>query len=170
MSIIINNEKYVYSSHIENTIEDGSKVFIVEFNVTGVKNRKYILQLLGVEEFSEEIAYQKLQEEVLVIKLPTEEEIRIKNIEERYWLLNEKMKRLLPEQIFECKDTFDLLWSGTTLEEAQGILNKFGNNAINLFIIHSLWQDFIYKADNSYIKLTPPYNYIVNNDGTVTLD
>lgn len=72
-----------------------------------------------------------------------------------------------------CLSMFTDLWGNVEtprpLSSCQIILDKFGDEAYQLFDIHHKWQTFITSVDLTYEPLIPPYSYYINEDGTVTL-
>ena len=87
----------------------------------------------------------------------------------RYDKIIETSNNLYRGEIGRCKQSFDDLWSGLTMQEAQEVLDLFGVEAAKLFTIHKAWQDFIKTVDPTYEYLVPPYEVTFNEDGTVTL-
>jgi len=96
----------------------------------------------------------------------TTAQIRFETIKERSGKLHQGEKN-------RCLAAFNDLWGSKetpiSAEEAQAILDLFGNDAIQLFLIHKAWQDFIKAVDPSYEYLVPPYEMVYNEDGTVTV-
>ena len=65
--------------------------------------------------------------------------------------------------------SFNRIWNNREFT-AQEIFDKFGNEAVSLFIYSSQIQNLLRAIDPSYIPLPPPYPYTINEDGTVTVD
>jgi hypothetical protein len=86
-----------------------------------------------------------------------------------YEAILEQAQKLRQGEIARCKASFDLLWSGKTIEQCQAVLDLFGTSAMDLFIYHSAWQTFLATVDPTYLPLEPPFNFTINEDGTVTL-
>ena len=63
---------------------------------------------------------------------------------------------------------FLLLWYNDK-STPQDILDQFGTNALELFKMHQSIRAFIRTLDPTYIGLVPPYNFTINQDGTVTV-
>jgi len=91
----------------------------------------------------------------------------------RYEKIVESSKNTFQGEKNRCKSAFNNLWgseeSPVGIEEVQSVLDMFGEYALQLFLIHRAWQNFIKSVDPSYEELVPPYEYIINPDGTVTL-
>jgi len=77
-----------------------------------------------------------------------------------------------------CIGSFAQMWKkrdqrgqlvNKTKEEAQAVLNDFGVDAAKAFQAHAKLQEIIALVDPSWVPLIPPYAYVVNNDGSVTL-
>jgi hypothetical protein len=62
--------------------------------------------------------------------------------------------------------SFNLIWQN---EDPQAILDLFGTNAAELFYASSETEALIKKRDSAYEAPTVPYEYTVNEDGTVTV-
>jgi len=89
-------------------------------------------------------------------------------IQKRYFSIKEKSIKILEGEKNRCKAMFDELWNGLTLEQAQELLDLFGDNAISLFQMHGAWQQFIKQISPSYEILQPPFNFDIV-DGKVVL-
>lgn len=85
--------------------------------------------------------------------------------------------RLLSVLKQECKSQFELAWKkreggklvNKTQIEAQAFFDSYGVKAALAFELHSKLQELIYLTDNSWVPLVPPYEYVENQDGTVTI-
>lgn len=64
------------------------------------------------------------------------------------------------------KIVFDMLWND---EDPQILLDAMGNEAYKLFVVSHATQEFIKSIDENYARLNPPYEFTINEDGTVTL-
>lgn len=51
----------------------------------------------------------------------------------------------------------------------QQVLDQFGSDACELFIFSAKIQDTLLQINPSYEYKSPPYDYIINPDGTVTV-
>ena len=71
----------------------------------------------------------------------------------------------------DCHRLFNALWSGASIEEAQGVLDLYGDKAASLFLLHKSYQDFIVaNIDVNWEYLVPPYEPNINwEDGSVLL-
>jgi hypothetical protein len=77
----------------------------------------------------------------------------------------------------ECQVQFELAWKkraggqlvNKTQAEAQAFFDTYGVKAAMAFALHGKLQELIYMTDNSWVPLTPPYEYEVGKDGTVTI-
>lgn len=63
---------------------------------------------------------------------------------------------------------FSSIWSNPNAT-AQEILNCYGTNAKDIFILSSGIQQILSKADTEYLPLTPPCEVKINEDGTVLI-
>jgi hypothetical protein len=163
METIINKETYTYNSHITNEC-DGVISYIVEFDVTGGRPRKYVTvvntETLDIPQIMADMKNNLSQPTKFDINYITNERVKqIKNATPEF----------ITDEITKCHQAFDMLWEGLTMAEAQAVLDKFSSNAVDLFIKHKQWQDFIKQSYPEYEPLEPPYNVIFNQDGTVTL-
>jgi len=85
--------------------------------------------------------------------------------------------RLLNVLKQECKAQFDLAWKkradgrvvNKTYQEVQAFFDGYGVKAAQCFELHGLLQSLIYATDNSWVPLVPVYEYVVNQDGSVTI-
>jgi len=95
------------------------------------------------------------------------------NVDVRYDKIVEKSANNFKGEKARCLSAFNDLWGSEenpiAMEEAQAVLDKFGSETVQLFLTHSQWQTFIKSVDESYELLVPPYDYAINEDGTVTL-
>lgn len=66
------------------------------------------------------------------------------------------------------KGGFDLLWNNSNFT-AQEILNEFGSDAVQLFILSKAIQQLLKAANPNYVALVPPKEYTINEDGTITI-
>jgi len=64
---------------------------------------------------------------------------------------------------------FNLIWNNSDGLSAQAVLDRFGAEAFELFVFSQSIQTLLYQIDNSYTPLTPPNDYVINKDGTVTV-
>jgi hypothetical protein len=62
-----------------------------------------------------------------------------------------------------------LIWSNRNGASPQEVLDGMGTDASELFTFSIGIQGMLYQADNTYIPMTPPYEYVINDDGTVTV-
>jgi len=80
--------------------------------------------------------------------------------------IRENAKRLLQGEKNRCKAAFDQLWAGKTIDEVRAIIEEIGHeDAIQSMVVHSKWQEFITVADPTYVKLVPPYDYVIDENG-----
>lgn len=85
--------------------------------------------------------------------------------------------RLLATLKQECKTQFDIAWKkpqmgklvNKTQAEAQTFFDAYGIKAALAFELHSKLQELIYLTDDSWVALVPPYAYVANQNGTVTI-
>lgn len=66
------------------------------------------------------------------------------------------------------KAAFDLVWNNSKFTPGQ-ILDQFGSDAAELFIVSSKVQTLLKEIYPNYEEAVPPYNYTLNQDGTVTV-
>jgi hypothetical protein len=82
-------------------------------------------------------------------------------------------KNLVAGEKNRCLSMYNKLWgsqeSPKEMSECQAILDLFGNDAYQIFDFHGKWQTFIASIDSTYVPILPPYDYTINEDGTVTL-
>lgn len=64
---------------------------------------------------------------------------------------------------------FNTIWYNPDGLSAQDIFDAFGAEAYELFTFSQSIQTLLYQIDKNYIALTPPNDYNINNDGTVTV-
>lgn len=77
----------------------------------------------------------------------------------------------------ECVTQFEIAWKkrvGGKIEnksapEAQSFFDSYANKAVLAFDLHAKLQELIYLTDNTWVPLVPPYEYVKNTDGTVTI-
>jgi len=103
-------------------------------------------------------------------------DIEKSDVEKRYDNIISKSGNVFKGEKNRCICAFNDLWGYNgiegepiTIEEAQEVLDKFGTDASQLFQIHALWQQFIKSVDSSWVDLVPPYDFLINEDGTVVL-
>lgn len=63
---------------------------------------------------------------------------------------------------------FKLIWNHPEITP-QEIFDKFGESAIQLFQASAATQQYIQAVKPDYEPLVPPYNFEINEDGTVTV-
>lgn len=61
---------------------------------------------------------------------------------------------------------FELVW---TAPEPQAVLDQFGTSASQLFQASNAAQQLIKALDPTWVELVPPYEFTVNEDGTITI-
>ena len=64
---------------------------------------------------------------------------------------------------------FNMIWNNTSFT-AKEIIDGFGTDAAMLFQLSSTIQSLLVSVDSSYVPLTPKFAYVINQDGTVTVD
>ena len=62
-----------------------------------------------------------------------------------------------------------MIWNNGNGVSPQEVLDEMGTDAAELFTFSTSIQGMLYEADNTYISITPPYEYTINEDGTVTV-
>ncbi len=63
---------------------------------------------------------------------------------------------------------FQTIWNNHDFTPEE-ILAQFGTEAKELFVVSSLTQQLLQTIDPSYEPLVPPKSFIINSDGTVTI-
>ncbi len=82
----------------------------------------------------------------------------------------DKINRVLYSKIKNMiKTSFNLVWDNPEGLTPQEILDGFGTDAGELFIFSAQMQTLLLTVNPDYEFLTPPYNYVINPDGTVTV-
>ena len=66
------------------------------------------------------------------------------------------------------KNLFQMVWSNPQLNPQQ-VLDAFGKDAAQLFLIASAFQNAVNTVVPGTINQVPPYQVTINNDGTVTV-
>jgi hypothetical protein len=77
----------------------------------------------------------------------------------------------------QLKIQFELAWKkraaqglvNKTQAEAQAFWNEMGTAGVAAMARHAEGQTLLYNLDNTYVPLTPPYEYVENQDGTITV-
>jgi hypothetical protein len=64
---------------------------------------------------------------------------------------------------------FNMVWYDSQYSAKQ-IVDGFGTDGASLFQFSGDIQDLLYALDNTYEPLVPPKDYVVNEDGTVTVE
>lgn len=64
--------------------------------------------------------------------------------------------------------SLELVW-GNKKASPQDILDSYGTSAVELFVTSNAVADFIKSVDPLFEKPIPPYEYTINEDGTVTV-
>jgi adenine specific DNA methylase Mod len=67
------------------------------------------------------------------------------------------------------KRAFDMLWHTTDDITPQDVCDEFGNNAYKLFENAMKWINLIQQFDPAWVYPPAPYEFTVNEDGTVTI-
>jgi hypothetical protein len=85
-------------------------------------------------------------------------------------LIREKNKNVLNGEIGRCKSTFEDIWGAVgnplSIEVAQAVLDRFtAQEQVQMFTVHSAWQDFITLAVPEYVRLVPPYKPTFGENG-----
>lgn len=65
-------------------------------------------------------------------------------------------------------NTFNLFWKNPN-KTAQEVCDQFGTDAAKAFELHAGLQQLIYAIDNTWVPLVPLFPYVVNPDGSVTI-
>ena len=65
---------------------------------------------------------------------------------------------------------WDLLWNNPSGLTAQEVLDEYGSDAAQFFIISQGIQTMLVQAMTGYVPIVPPFPYVINPDGTVTID
>jgi hypothetical protein len=68
-----------------------------------------------------------------------------------------------------AKINFELFWFNPE-KTPQEICDMFGTDAVKAFQAHSKLQELIYFLDPSWEPLVPPYTYVSNQNGTITIN
>lgn len=94
----------------------------------------------------------------------TAAQIRANEIIKQITLLQEKVT-------YDYESIFNLLWG---FDNPQAVLDVLGTDAVSLFEVGALCKKFIddfHTINNLPLSnyTNPPYQYTLNNDGTVTL-
>lgn len=76
-------------------------------------------------------------------------------------------QRALTEVKNSVTQSFYILWKSGV--DPQEILNVFGTSAKDLFIASQEAQAFVAKFDPEFVALETPYEFTINQDGTITL-
>jgi hypothetical protein len=81
---------------------------------------------------------------------------------------------LLQTMKTECITQFNAAWKNSdgslkSRDEVQAFFDSYGDKAALAFELHAKLQELIYMADPSWEFLVPPYKYVKNSDGTVTI-
>lgn len=63
-------------------------------------------------------------------------------------------------------NSFHLVWYASN---PQAVLDEFGSSAVELFQASVAAQEFIKQFDNTWVDLVTPYEFTINEDGTVTV-
>ena len=63
---------------------------------------------------------------------------------------------------------FDSIWTNS-IASPQEVMDAFGVNAISLFVLSSQLQTTLLSIDDTYVPLVPPFEFVINADGTVTI-
>jgi hypothetical protein len=53
---------------------------------------------------------------------------------------------------------------------SQDLCDAFGDEAVQLFIKSQMSQEFIKSMKPDYVPLVPPKHFVINPDGTVTIN
>jgi len=77
----------------------------------------------------------------------------------------------------QLKIQFELAWKkrtaaglvNKTQAECQAFFDEMGTSGADAMDRHAEGQTLLWKLDNSYVPLTPPYQYVKNESGTVTI-
>ena len=64
---------------------------------------------------------------------------------------------------------FNMVWYDKQYSAKQ-IVDGFGTDGADLFKFSSDIQNLLYALDNTYVPLVPPKEYVINPDGTVTVE
>lgn len=65
-------------------------------------------------------------------------------------------------------DTFNMFWHSAD-KTPQEVCDYLGVDAGKSFTAHQKIQELIYLLDSTWVPLSPPLEYVVNGDGTVTI-
>ena len=68
----------------------------------------------------------------------------------------------------ELLNSFRLVWENPDFTP-QEIFDQFGSDSYELFVFSRMMQDCMIQINPNYIYLVPPYEYVMNPDGTVTV-
>lgn len=86
--------------------------------------------------------------------------------------LKEQIKRQSFMAILSLKNQqkhlFGMIWNHGTFTP-QEILDSFGTSAVELFVVSKNIEDLLEAALPNYERLVVPYEYTINQDGTVTV-
>lgn len=66
------------------------------------------------------------------------------------------------------KSLWNMIWHNS-IATPQEIFDLFGQNAVKLFQLSSALQHLLTEVLNGYEMMSPPYEYTINEDGTVTV-
>jgi len=66
----------------------------------------------------------------------------------------------------KCTNAFALVWNNPHVTP-QEVSTKFGHDAYKLFEVAGLTIQYILALDPTWTPPTPPYEYTINEDGTV---
>lgn len=64
---------------------------------------------------------------------------------------------------------FNTIWYNPDGLSAQDIFDAFGTESHELFTFSQSIQTLLHQIDSNYIPLSPPNDYTINADGTVTV-
>lgn len=82
--------------------------------------------------------------------------------------LSEQINYSLESLKSNVQIAWSLFWNSPEVSP-QEICDQFGANAYKIFQESAFWQAAIKQRDPSYEALVPPKEFVINNDGTVTI-
>lgn len=84
-------------------------------------------------------------------------------------ILNRSMQLSFTRLVYDFKSNFDQVWNNPLGLTPQQVFDSFDTSAAQLFLIASSIQTAINTIVPNTATQTPPYNYTINQDGTVTV-
>jgi 3-methyladenine DNA glycosylase Tag len=79
-----------------------------------------------------------------------------------------KNSRLYKKIKREHKNLFNMIWESEEVSP-QEILDSFGTDAESLFVYSISMQTLLAQVNSEYVPLETPNEYVINEDGTVTV-